>query len=247
MFNLVPLLISCLVTILVIAIMLRMKKALPLDHPNYRSLHETPIPRTGGVGIMLGAACGWALIWPSAVMPVLGLTLALSALSLLDDFRGLPVALRFGMQIAAAALLIWLLPPLPGGFAAAATAVFALTWMTNLYNFMDGSNGLAGGMAFFGFGFYALAAWQGGATTFAMTTATIVAASAGFLVFNFHPARIFMGDAGSIPLGFLAAALGLAGWQEGLWPLSFYLCDHRNPRLIPPRTARDAHRITGSR
>ncbi len=206
---------------LTIAVMLSMKGWLPLDNPNQRSLHQTPIPRTGGVGIMLGATCGWGILWPTTVMPMLGLTLALSVLFLLDDLRGLPVALRFGVQIAAAALLIWLRPALPGNVLTAVLAVLALTWMTNLYNFMDGSDGLAGGMAMFGFGFYALAAWQAGAQEFALVTGGIALAAAGFLLFNFHPARIFMGDAGSIPLGFLAAGLGLTGWQEGLWPITF--------------------------
>jgi len=170
---------------------------------------------------MLGAACGWALLGSASLAPMLALALALSALSLLDDFRGLPVALRFGAQVAAAGLLIWLGPPLPGGIVAAVWAVLALTWMTNLYNFMDGSNGLAGGMALFGFSFYAVAAWQAGAPGLAATSAVVAAAAAGFLLFNFHPARIFMGDGGSIPLGFLAASLGLAGWQEGRWSLIF--------------------------
>lgn len=212
---------SALVAILLIAALLRMKPALPMDMPNQRSLHETPIPRIGGVGIMAGVACGWVLVWPAALLPLLALAVGLSALSLLDDFRGLSASLRFGVQIAAAVLFIVLQPSLPGGVMGATVAVLALAWMTNLYNFMDGSNGLAGGMALFGFGFYAVAAGAGGASGLATASACVAAAAAGFLWFNFDPARIFMGDGGSIPLGFLAAALGLAGWQEGLWPLAF--------------------------
>jgi UDP-N-acetylmuramyl pentapeptide phosphotransferase/UDP-N-acetylglucosamine-1-phosphate transferase len=96
-------------------------------------------------------------------------------------------------------------------------------WMTNLYNFMDGSDGLAGGMALFGFAAYALGGWISGDLVLATVSASVAAAAAAFLVFNFPPARVFMGDAGSIPLGFLAAALGLAGWRQGLWPLGFPL------------------------
>jgi UDP-N-acetylmuramyl pentapeptide phosphotransferase/UDP-N-acetylglucosamine-1-phosphate transferase len=93
--------------------------------------------------------------------------------------------------------------------------------MINVYNFMDGSDGLAGGMALFGFGFYGGAAWLAGDSAFASVNFAVAAAAAGFLFFNFHPARIFMGDAGSVTLGFLVAALGLLGWQQGHWPAWF--------------------------
>jgi UDP-N-acetylmuramyl pentapeptide phosphotransferase/UDP-N-acetylglucosamine-1-phosphate transferase len=95
--------------------------------------------------------------------------------------------------------------------------------MTNLYNFMDGSNGLAGGMALFGFTFYGIAALIAHNDALAMLNFTIGAAALGFLLFNFHPARVFMGDAGSIPLGFLAAAMGLWGWRQDIWAAWFPL------------------------
>lgn len=214
---------SCLLAVVSIATLLGIKQALPLDNPNWRSLHKTPIPRTGGIGIMAGVTVGWLLAWSPKLAPLLGLALALSILSLLDDFRGLSVKLRFAAQLGAAALLVGLQPELPGGLIGAGIAVMAITWMTNLYNFMDGANGLAGGMALFGFGFYALAAWLGGAPASALVALGVASSALGFLFFNFDPARVFMGDAGSIPLGFLAAALGLAGWQGGLWPLTFPL------------------------
>ncbi|TAN81345.1 MAG: glycosyl transferase family 4, partial [Gallionella sp.] len=88
-------------------------------------------------------------------------------------------------------------------------------------NFMDGSDGLAGGMAMSGFGCYGVGAWLGGDGAFALLNFSVAAAALGFLFFNFHPAKIFMGDAGSIPLGFLAAALGVWGWQQGYWPFWF--------------------------
>ncbi|MBK9954574.1 MAG: hypothetical protein IPP18_05395 [Rhodocyclaceae bacterium] len=98
--------------------------------------------------------------------------------------------------------------------------MLALAWMTNLYNFMDGTDGLAGGMAVIGFGAYGLAAWAN-APALSMTCMAIVGAAIGFLAFNFPPAKVFMGDAGSIPLGFLAGALGILGWREGIWPVWF--------------------------
>ena len=103
------------------------------------------------------------------------------------------------------------------------TAILVIVWMTNLFNFMDGSDGLAGGMALFGFLFLALrAAWVGDAA-FASLNAVVAAGALGFLGFNFHPARVFMGDAGSIPLGFLAGLVGFAGWVSGVWPIWFPL------------------------
>jgi UDP-N-acetylmuramyl pentapeptide phosphotransferase/UDP-N-acetylglucosamine-1-phosphate transferase len=93
-----------------------------------------------------------------------------------------------------------------------------LGWMTNLYNFMDGADGLAGGMAAIGFGTLALSAGLGGVIDLAVLCASISLAALAFLGFNFPPARIFMGDGGSIPLGFLAAALGWAGSIQGAWP-----------------------------
>jgi UDP-N-acetylmuramyl pentapeptide phosphotransferase/UDP-N-acetylglucosamine-1-phosphate transferase len=99
-------------------------------------------------------------------------------------------------------------------------AVVALVWVVNLYNFMDGSDGLAGGMAVFGFGFYAVAALVL-QPTLAVAAAAVAGAGFGFLIFNHHPAKIFLGDAGSIPLGFLAGALGFWGWQHGVWPICF--------------------------
>ena len=97
---------------------------------------------------------------------------------------------------------------------------------------MDGSDGLAGGMALIGFGAYAVAAQLAGDQPLAVLSLALCAASAAFLLYNFHPARIFMGDVGSVPLGFLAGALGLAGWANDVWPLWFpllvfapFMCD----------------------
>jgi UDP-N-acetylmuramyl pentapeptide phosphotransferase/UDP-N-acetylglucosamine-1-phosphate transferase len=101
--------------------------------------------------------------------------------------------------------------------------ILGLVWMTNLYNFMDGSDGLAGGMTTFGFGAYAIAAGLQGHAPLMMLALCTAAAAAGFLLFNFPPARIFIGDVGSVPLGLLAGAVGLMGWRAGIWPLIFPL------------------------
>jgi UDP-N-acetylmuramyl pentapeptide phosphotransferase/UDP-N-acetylglucosamine-1-phosphate transferase len=140
--------------------------------------------------------------------------------SFLDDRSHLPIGVRFAAHAVAAVVFVALaLPDLHPIWQAA--AVLAVIWTTNLYNFMDGSDGLAGGMTLFGFTAYALGAWLAGDGVFAALAAGVAAAAAAFLAFNFPPARVFMGDAGAIPLGFLAATLGLLGWREGYWPIWF--------------------------
>ena len=191
---------------------------LALDQPNERSLHERPVPRTGGIAVLAGAAIALAFGATALWLP-LALALALAVLSFADDVKGLPALARLSAHVGAAAVLVWHVAPLDVW--QMALLVLALAWLTNLYNFMDGSDGLAGGMTVFGFGAYAAAAWLAGAAVLATLCLCIAAAAAAFLVFNFHPARIFMGDVGSIPLGFLAGALGLVGWRDGAWPLWF--------------------------
>lgn len=190
-----------------------------LDHPNSRSLHTKPVPRTGGVGLMLGILVSWTLLPTVLPLPVwLGIVL-LVAMSLADDISTLPVWQRLLAHGVAAIWLSTTLLPEAHGWMLVIVVAFAIAWVTNLYNFMDGSDGLAGGMTLIGFGCYGLAAWLAGDETFSMLNFCIAAAAAAFLLFNFHPARIFMGDTGSIPLGFLAAVLGIIGWINGSWPL----------------------------
>ena len=190
-----------------------------LDHPNSRSLHTEPVPRTGGVGVMLGVLASWVLLPVALPLPVwLGVGL-LVAVSLADDIFTLPVWQRL---LTHGATAVWLSATLLSGahgWMLVIMIAFAIAWVTNLYNFMDGSDGLAGGMTLIGFSCYGLAAWLAGDETFAMLNFCIAAAAAAFLLFNFHPARIFLGDTGSIPLGFLAAVFGVMGCINGLWPL----------------------------
>lgn len=187
-----------------------------VDVPNNRSLHSVPTPRTGGIGLMLGAATAWLLVAPGTLAPVAALAGLLALTFLIDDIGGLPVRVRFAAQLAAAVAFLWWLAPSP--WLLVPLLAVGIVWSTNLYNFMDGSNGLAGGMTLIGFGAYAFAAKAAGAHDIALLAAIAAGAAAGFLMWNFDPARIFLGDAGSIPLGFLAAALGVLGWHRGTWP-----------------------------
>jgi UDP-N-acetylmuramyl pentapeptide phosphotransferase/UDP-N-acetylglucosamine-1-phosphate transferase len=196
-------------------------RRIALDTPNERSLHERPVPRTGGLALAAGVAAACALDWPGFAVPLV-IAAGLALASFADDVSGLPMPLRLAMHLAAAAMFVAL--ALPGtGPVAFVVFVLALAWAANLYNFMDGADGLAGGMALFGFGAYAAGAALAGLAPLAVLAASIAAAGAGFLVFNWHPARLFMGDAGSVPIGFLAGALGLQGWHADAWPLWFPL------------------------
>ena len=190
-----------------------------LDHANERSLHSTPVPRTGGLAIAAGVAGAYAL-GGVGVQGALLAAAGLAIMSFVDDVISLPVLLRLVMHVAAAVAVLALMESRyePMLFLA---LVLGIAWFANVFNFMDGSDGLAAGMSVLGFGACAIAAYGDGVTALAVTCISISAASFAFLLFNFAPARIFMGDSGSIPLGFLAAAVGVEGWREGLWELWF--------------------------
>lgn len=216
-------LISFVVTTLAVGWLAHTRAArLAIDEPNARSLHTTPVPRTGGIGLLLGIAAGWSLAGTDLSWAFWAAVTVVITISILDDLHGLSAAVRLAAHLFAATLAAM---ALLGGesLLLLAAAILAIGWMCNLYNFMDGSDGLAGGMALSGFLAYAAAAWLAGSTPFALLNLAIAAAAAGFLVHNFHPARIFLGDAGSVPLGFLAATLGLNGWLQHDWTWWFPL------------------------
>lgn len=205
-----------------------------LDHPNERSLHVQAVPRTGGIAILTGiavAALFYAMtieisavaLWVSVAV------LLLAALSFLDDRQGLPVRVRLIGQIACTGLVVgsdlmltgaglpgieWVWPPM---FGVAATVLY-LVWMINLYNFMDGMDGFAGGMAVVGFGTLSLLGIQNGDVIFATVNLMIAASAAAFLLVNFPPARIFMGDSGSATLGLLAGSMSIWADRQQIIP-----------------------------
>lgn len=206
-----------------------------LDHPNSRSLHARPVPRSGGLAILVSVASVLALLFvlrglPPYVLAIGAAAAVVAAVSFLDDRIDVPQAIRLLLQVVAAAILItaglsWSVMDLPGiqwrlpmPLAFLVTGLYVV-WMTNLYNFMDGIDGFAGGMAVFGFGSLGVLGWQAGDLGFALTATAIAAAAAGFLTGNFPQARIFLGDVGSSTLGLLAAALALWGASVGHFPL----------------------------
>ena len=208
-------------TWIVLAILIRTWSDRILDHPNERSLHQRPVPRMGGIGVAAGIAASVPFVSQVEWWPLWLAAAILVGISFLDDIIGLPIIGRLLVHFVAAGGAVVGLLLNHTGVGWVLLAIVAIVWMTNLYNFMDGMDGLAGGMALFGFGFYALAGALSGHLSFAVTNAAIAATAGAFLVFNFHPARMFMGDAGSTLFGFLAACFGLVGWQLGIWTLWF--------------------------
>lgn len=197
-----------------------------LDVPNERSSHRRPVPRLGGVGIVLGFFAG------SGVAVALGTRLDTNALwlalffgvvavvGLVDDIKSLPAAMRFPGQLAIATGYCMLAGPIrvadiPGlgpvrlGFLAYPISILWIAWMVNLFNFMDGLDGIAGTQTVVGAAVFAIAAWVAGDAGLVTFAAAVGGASVGFLLFNFPPASIFMGDVGSTALGFCFAAFSL--------------------------------------
>jgi UDP-N-acetylmuramyl pentapeptide phosphotransferase/UDP-N-acetylglucosamine-1-phosphate transferase len=197
-----------------------------VDRPNERSLHQRPTPRIGGLGLLAGVGVAMAVTVPSTGTWLVLVALVLAVVSALDDADHLPVDTRLAAHLCAAGMAVAIAGPLPepppgGILVAGLAATIAIAWMSNLFNFMDGADGLAGGMAAIGFSALALEAHRQGAQDLALPCAAVGGASIAFLALNFPPARVFMGDAGSVPLGFLAGALGWQGIVLGAWPAWF--------------------------
>jgi UDP-GlcNAc:undecaprenyl-phosphate GlcNAc-1-phosphate transferase len=200
---------------------------------NSRKVHEKPVPRLGGVAIVCGFFAPLvALLWVDSGVGhlfrsqqtlVLGLFaggLAIAVLGLYDDFRGADARLKFSVQLAVALALYALgfrIPVIANPFGAPLelgmlSLPFTLLWMVgvvNAMNLIDGLDGLAGGVAFFGVGTNFLLALFRGDVMLCLIMAALAGAVLGFLIFNFNPASIFMGDTGSMFLGFVLAAVSI--------------------------------------
>jgi UDP-N-acetylmuramyl pentapeptide phosphotransferase/UDP-N-acetylglucosamine-1-phosphate transferase len=207
-----------------------------LDQPNERSSHSVPTPRGGGWGIMLTVLPVWAvigvLVAPETRFWIVPAALALlMAVSWADDRRGLGAAPRFLIQIAAVAAGLFALPDGAGVFQGLlplwldrVLAALAWVWFVNLFNFMDGIDGIAGGEAASAGAGLALIGWLAGYPAAEPLLALAVAGAAcGFLVWNWHPARLFMGDVGSVPLGYVLGFLLLSLATRGAWAAAVLL------------------------
>lgn len=201
-----------------------------MDQPNERSMHSKAVPRTGGIAIVTSLIVASVYTWfvmklplfPAQVMT--GGTIV-AAVALIDDRYNVSPLIRLVVQFGAALVLVRdgflpegeLLPSVAftsNAYGAATVTILLTIWLTNLYNFMDGMDGFAGGMAVIGFGALAVLGWRQQELQFATSALAVCLGSAGFLWFNFPPARIFMGDTGSTTLGFLVAAFAV--WASRL-------------------------------
>jgi Fuc2NAc and GlcNAc transferase len=198
-----------------------------LDVPNERSLHGAPTPRGGGVAIVLVTIAGLvglvvARVIPAPVGWILGLGGALVAVvGWLDDRRGVSAPLRAAVHTLAGAWAvgwIWGEPTI-----GAILGALGIVWAVNLYNFMDGIDGLAAGEAVSVGAIGGALLLAAGDTTLAMVALLVAAAAAGFLAWNWAPARIFMGDVGSGFLGYTFGALALLSHRAGAVPLALWL------------------------
>ncbi len=216
-----------------------------LDTPNARSSHDVPTPRGGGIGVMIILLPVWiGIAFATTGEP--GLTarwviplaaIALASISWIDDLRSLGALPRLGVQVITAIAGVAMLPgPVFQGLLPlwldATIAAIGWIWFVNLFNFMDGIDGISGveaigigsGIALIGF------LTMEAQTAMPWHGLVIAAAAAGFLVWNWHPARIFLGDIGSIPLGYLLGwlllSLAAAGYLQAaiILPL-YYLVD----------------------
>ncbi len=184
-----------------------------IDQPNPRSLHTTPTVVSGGIAPMLVLAAGLCttMDFPGTQAVAL-ITLVLTAIGLLDDRRGLPSGTRFLCYLAAGLLLSSLLLPARSvSITLLAMAGVAVAWCINLVNFMDGADGLVSTQALcVAMGMLLIATFgEIPNTQLAWLSAMLFACWAPLLGFNWPPARLFMGDAGAIPLGFVLALMGL--------------------------------------
>ena len=220
-----------------------------LDHPNRRSSHKVATPVGGGLAVVPVVLVAWlvagiALGKLEETIFVVVCAFFLAAVSWIDDVRGLPASLRFGAQLVAVLVVLTVSPAarsglggwLPGPVEAAAGGLIWL-WFINAFNFMDGIDGLAGTETVsIGIGVALVAALTAGptaslaATPMVLLGATIAAAALGFLPWNWQPAQLFLGDVGSIALGFLLGWLLVRLAAEGQWAAAlilpfYYLCD----------------------
>lgn len=230
----VALIVSLIATPLVI---LLAKKTGAMDAPNARKVHKKPIPRIGGLAIYAGFMA--AIIFVAAkfgfdnemIKETVGLTLSGSlivALGLVDDYKNLPAKIKLFGQICAAAILVlgfdvridFVTDPFGEYFyfdnlaiphLAVFVTMFWLVGLTNTVNLIDGLDGLAAGVASIASFTILLVALEQNFILVAIMTAALAGAAVGFLKYNFNPAKIFMGDTGSMFLGFMLAGISVTG------------------------------------
>lgn len=202
-----------------------------LDIPNERSSHAVPTPRGGGFAIVSAATVafvvlGWAgSLESDLLLALVGGGIAVAAVGFMDDRRSLPVAVRITVHFASAVWAIWVLGGVPAiqwgsrimdpGIIGDVLAVLAIVWVLNLFNFIDGIDGIAASEAVFIAGAGATLCYSTGSSSSVPAAALVIAAASfGFLIWNWPPAKIFMGDVGSGYLGYVLAVVAIAALRE---------------------------------
>ena len=198
-----------------------------IDRPGPRRSHHRLVTRGGGLALIMGflLALLWFVIGSKWVLPIAVTTLLMLLLGWLDDVFTLNVGWRLGGQaVLAVIIMLWLGPVSEIQLAGQSItvpwlwsllAVPALIWMVNLFNFMDGSDGLASSQSLFSALCFTLVFYAQNHAELALIALCLAAACAGFLIWNRPPARIFLGDAGSLPLGWCLGVLALVGTLTG--------------------------------
>lgn len=209
-----------------------------LDEPNARSSHSVPTPRGGGLALLIASELGIAIAAASRLASamdalILGTGLVvIGAIGWLDDLRGVHPAARLAVHASVALWTVAMSGGLPFvrmgetalrlGAAGWIVGVLGIVWSINLFNFMDGIDGLAGAQAVLVFGAAALLLFLRGDPSLGSIAAVVGGAALGFLVWNLPPARIFMGDVGSGALGYLVAAIAVRSENRGAIPLAAF-------------------------
>lgn len=203
-----------------------------LDKPDARKVHERPIPRIGGIGIYAAFIVSilvqllFVELTPEFMTSIIGLMVGgtiIVVIGIIDDYCDLPAKVKLLGQIIAAAVLVivfdvridFITDPLGDfiylEFFAIPATIFWIVGLTNTVNLIDGLDGLAAGVSSIAAVTIFLVAMEEGIPFVAMVTAALAGAAVGFLYYNFNPARIFMGDTGSMFLGFMLAGISVVG------------------------------------
>ena len=227
------LLLTLLTAFLVSYFLIRYKNTVGVfANPNERTLHDSPTPRTGGIAIVLSIITYSFLIYPidNTFMFIISGLILVALISFVDDMHTISPVIRLIIHFLASFTLIkagftitsvdvaGYKINLPAGLGGLVTTLFII-WLINLYNFMDGIDGIAAGMAISGFTTFAVIAYIAGNIEYMAVCLVLASASLGFLIFNFPPAKIFMGDIGASSLGFLLAAMSLWAYKENIFPI----------------------------
>lgn len=215
-------LLACLLTLLLVPIVIRVcNRWQIMDRPGPLKIHTHPIPRLGGVALVIGISAAVIAVERSAAIrswPFFAALALVWVAGLIDDVRRLSILFRLATQIAAAVLLWshgWVVPFSGTGIASFIfTTIFVLAF-TNSTNFLDGSDGLAVGVAAVIALAYLSASISRADLFQAVLASAVTAACMGFLRYNFAPALAFLGDSGSTALGVSVAFLGLDFWRSG--------------------------------